>query len=116
MSYRLGCRYDEPRPLWFWRGHRMTKRSGRSVTIAPRDQERIWLIARIDGNRPSAAAAAAMRLYYQLHEYHAIEVGYDDPELSPYAEQLCELIGFTPIDEDGKPAIPAHRRRSRRRR
>lgn len=84
-------------------------KSNRPITIAPADQQRLRLIARINGQRPSQAVPAAMRLYYMYNEYAAIERGYDDPVLSPFAEELCRLIGFEHVDDDGNPAIPAHR-------
>lgn len=86
----------------------------RPVTVAPRDQQRVALLAKLEGCRPSEVVAAALRLYYQLHEYWAIERGYDDPEISTYAEELCRLIGFDMVDEDDRPMVPAHRRRKPR--
>lgn len=80
------------------------------IAIAPTDQKRIALIAKIHRQRPSVIVAAAMRLYYDFNEYAAIEEGYEDPEVSGHAEELCKLIGFVLEDDDGEPAVPAHKR------
>ncbi len=82
----------------------------RPITIARVDQRRMVLIARILKKRPSEAVASAMRLYYMYNEYSAIERGFDDPTVSHYAEELCALIGFDMLDDEGRPLVPAHRR------
>ena len=81
-----------------------------NLTIARRHQRRLWLIAKINKERPSVAVDRAINWFFEMEEFSALERGYDDPTVSAYAEELANLIGFEMIDDDGDRIIPAHKR------